>query len=82
MEENRTMKKTSQSGLRTPALLSPKTAPTAEDARRAGRSPFPIVGLGASAGGLEALELFLQNVPAGSGMAFVIAKATAPLRRS
>ncbi len=25
--------------------------------------PFPIVGIGASAGGLEALEIFLKNVP-------------------
>jgi len=33
---------------------------------------FPIVGIGASAGGLEALELFLSGVPKGSGMAFVI----------
>ena len=37
-----------------------------------GGGPFPIVGLGASAGGLEALELFLQNVPAASGLAFVV----------
>ena len=33
---------------------------------------FPIVGIGASAGGLEALELFLSNVPEGSGIAFII----------
>jgi len=33
---------------------------------------FPIVGIGASAGGLEALEQFLTNVPERSGMAFVI----------
>ena len=33
---------------------------------------FPIVGIGASAGGLEALELFFANVPEASGMAFVI----------
>ena len=31
--------------------------------------PFPIVGIGASAGGLEALEQFLRNVPQGTGMA-------------
>ena len=30
---------------------------------------FPVVALGASAGGLEALEQFLAHVPAGSGMA-------------
>lgn len=33
---------------------------------------FPIVGVGASAGGLEALELFLSHVPENSGIAFVI----------
>jgi len=33
---------------------------------------FPIVGIGASAGGLEAIELFLQNVPDKCGIAFVI----------
>ena len=32
---------------------------------------FPIVGIGASAGGLEALEQFLAHVPKQSGMAFV-----------
>ena len=35
-------------------------------------SKFPIVGIGASAGGLEALELFFENMPTDSGMAFVV----------
>ncbi|MCJ8499831.1 chemotaxis protein CheB [Desulfatitalea alkaliphila] len=39
---------------------------------------FPIVGIGASAGGLEALELFLRHVPDGSGMAFVIVQHLDP----
>src|SRR4030042_6920922 len=33
---------------------------------------FPIIGLGASAGGLEALEQFFRHVPPDSGMAFVL----------
>ena len=33
---------------------------------------FPIVGIGASAGGLEALEQFFSNMPDDSGMAFVV----------
>lgn len=33
---------------------------------------FPIVGIGASAGGLEALEQFFSNMPVNSGMAFVV----------
>jgi len=34
--------------------------------------PFPIVGLGASAGGLEALEKFLSHVPPDCGIAFIV----------
>ena len=33
-----------------------------ENGQRSVGRPFPIVGIGASAGGLEALELFLRNV--------------------
>ncbi len=33
---------------------------------------FPIVGIGASAGGLEALEQFFENISAETGMAFVV----------
>jgi two-component system CheB/CheR fusion protein len=33
---------------------------------------FPIVGIGASAGGLEAFEKFFANMPPDSGMAFVL----------
>jgi chemotaxis methyl-accepting protein methylase len=44
-------------------------------------SSFPIVGIGASAGGLEALELFLANVPADSGMAFVIIQHLDPTHK-
>jgi two-component system CheB/CheR fusion protein len=33
---------------------------------------FPIIGIGASAGGLEAFELFFKTIPAASGMAFVL----------
>lgn len=35
-------------------------------------SGFPIVGIGASAGGLEALEQFFGNMPKNCGMAFVV----------
>jgi chemotaxis methyl-accepting protein methylase len=44
-------------------------------------SLFPIVGIGASAGGLEALDLFLRNVPAKSGMAFVIVQHLEPTQK-
>lgn len=39
---------------------------------------FPLVGIGTSAGGLEALELFLRYVPAECGMAFVIIQHLSP----
>ncbi len=42
---------------------------------------FPIIGIGASAGGLEALELFLKNVPSDSGMAFVIVQHLDPTHK-
>ena len=44
-------------------------------------STFPIVGIGASAGGLEALEIFLANVPENSGMAFVIVQHLDPTHK-
>jgi two-component system CheB/CheR fusion protein len=52
------------------------------DARSSGsRETFPIVGIGASAGGLEALEVFLRHVPKNSGMAFVIVQHLDPRRK-
>lgn len=42
---------------------------------------FPIVGIGASAGGLEALELFLKNVPSDNGMAFVVIQHLDPTHK-
>lgn len=42
---------------------------------RTGKRPakrFPIVGIGASAGGLAALEEFFRHVPEHSGMAFIV----------
>jgi two-component system CheB/CheR fusion protein len=42
---------------------------------------FPIVGIGASAGGLEALEQFLRHVPENCGMAFVIVQHLDPTHK-
>ena len=75
------MEKQPQRGLRKRVAIPGKTPPQpADDAPSAGHSTFPIVGIGASAGGLEALELFLQNVPAESGMAIVIVQHLDPTR--
>lgn len=42
---------------------------------------FPIVGIGASAGGLEALEQLLRNVPEDSGMAYVVIQHLDPTQK-
>ncbi len=42
---------------------------------------FPIVGIGASAGGLEALEQFLRQVPENSGLAIVIIQHLDPTHK-
>src|SRR5262245_2218290 len=39
---------------------------------------FPVVGIGASAGGLEALHAFFSHVPERSGMAFVVVQHLDP----
>jgi two-component system CheB/CheR fusion protein len=41
-------------------------------------SPSHIVGIGASAGGLEALERFFERMPAGTGLAFVVIQHLSP----
>ncbi len=49
-----------------PATPSSDTPPPQQ------RPPFPIVGIGSSAGGLEALEKFFTHMPRDSGIAFVL----------
>ncbi|MDB5884545.1 MAG: signal transduction histidine kinase with CheB and CheR [Polaromonas sp.] len=43
---------------------------------------FPVVGMGASAGGLQALKHFFEDMPAGNGMAFVIILHLSPEHES
>src|SRR5579872_5456720 len=57
----------------------PKEHPSPEGAAATGILPsvgpkpsFPIAGVGASAGGLEAFSAFLTHLPADPGMAFVL----------
>jgi two-component system CheB/CheR fusion protein len=47
-----------------------------------GSSGFPVVGIGASAGGLEALEEFLENLEATPGYALVVVTHMDPLQKS
>ena len=59
-------------GAEQPAALPP-AIPAATEAAR-----FPIVGLGASAGGLEALEQFFRAMPVDSGLALVVVQHLDP----
>src|SRR5437867_4438535 len=43
---------------------------------------FPVVGIGASAGGLEAFSKLLRNLPANTGMAFVLIQHLDPTHES
>ncbi len=48
------------------------------EADQEARLPFPVVGIGASAGGLEALEIFFKNFDGKPGMAFVVVEHLDP----
>ncbi|HSJ07289.1 MAG TPA: chemotaxis protein CheB [Longimicrobiales bacterium] len=48
----------------------------------AGATPLTVVGIGASAGGLKALQQFVEAIPADSGMAFVVVVHLDPSRES
>ncbi len=51
----------------------PASLESAQESQAEPSAPFPIVGMGASAGGLEAFEQFFRSMPPDSGMAFVLA---------
>ena len=53
---------------------------SAETARPA--LPFPVVGFGGSAGGLQAFREVLEKLPSSTGMAFVVVSHLAPDQRS
>jgi two-component system CheB/CheR fusion protein len=62
------------------SLEAPLTDAFAPDAAPA--TGFPIVAIGASAGGLQPLSALLDSIPAGSGMAFVVVTHLDPSRES
>jgi two-component system, chemotaxis family, CheB/CheR fusion protein len=63
--------------------ILPRTLPERRDTKtEAVEVDFPVVGMGASAGGLEAFEQFFNNMPPDSGMAFVIVQHLDPTHKS
>ena len=65
------MKKTRTSP-RFEKATTPKKKPAGAQKSSVSGMDFPIIGIGASAGGLEAFELFFKTMPPASGMAFVL----------
>ena len=59
-------------------LPARKPGPPPRKSFRSSSHPFPIVGIGTSAGGLAALEQFFRAVPVGSGMGFVVVQHLDP----
>ena len=59
-----------------PAIIGPDLE------SRKNAKPFPIVGIGASAGGFEALQQLLAAIPADTGMGFVIVQHLDPSHES
>jgi two-component system CheB/CheR fusion protein len=60
----------------------PKHKKRAAVATKITKPRFPVVGIGASAGGLEALQQLFTNMPADTGMAFVIVTHLDPTHES
>ena len=61
---------------------NPVEMPETERRLEKGFQDFPVVGIGASAGGLEAFSKFFENMPADSGMAFVLNQHLDPTHAS
>ncbi len=59
-----------------------ETPSSAQDEKPAVSNNFPIVGIGASAGGLETFGQFFTDMPADSGMAFVLVQHLDPTHKS
>ena len=53
-------------------------AASAQDTARADSQDFPIVAIGASAGGLDSLEKLFTRLPTNTGMAFVVLQHLSP----
>src|SRR4051812_18765048 len=70
--------------LKTTRATPPETDRLAEpvDVELPPRLNFPVVGIGASAGGLEAATEFFKAMPPDSGMAFILVQHLAPDRES
>src|SRR5271154_3168219 len=61
-----------------PSHRGPDRKAQTTEADSAPRLPFPVVAMGASAGGLEAFSDFFKGMPPPNGMAFVLIQPLPP----
>src|SRR5947209_10220472 len=73
---------TKRAGAKPPAVAPVAAAREESDQPTASPLPLPVVGMGASAGGLEAFTAVLRHVPPDTGMAFVLVQHLDPKHES
>ena len=78
MPPRRTAKPLRKNTKAAPQPLARKAAPPAPEPQPLRARPYPIVGIGASAGGLEAFHELLHALPRDTGMAFVLVQHLDP----
>ncbi len=59
-------------------MSDPTPSDNTESIATSDNKPSYIIGIGASAGGLEAIELFIKNLKSNSGVAFIIVQHLSP----
>jgi two-component system CheB/CheR fusion protein len=62
--------------------VTPKAPHVEDPSESSARTTLPIVGIGASAGGLEAFSQLLRELPTDTGMAFVLVQHLDPKHQS
>ncbi|MBI4752369.1 MAG: PAS domain-containing protein [Acidobacteria bacterium] len=75
----------SPSSKKSPALAVPVSTPASRSTNQpapVAKDVFPVVGIGASAGGLEAFTQLLSTLPPDTGMAFVLVQHLSPHHKS
>jgi two-component system CheB/CheR fusion protein len=80
MKANMAMKSRTRQARATPARLVRRESP--KEVLPVSSSDFPVIGLGASAGGLEAFSKLLDVLPADSGMTFILIQHLDPTHES
>ena len=80
--EPRVTKAETMTGRSAPQAGQARPQPDARALPKRGSADFPVVGLGASAGGLDSFRRFFDALPANCGMAFVLIQHLDPKHQS